>query len=602
MRRHHFGRLMALAGMAVYVLGTLIGTAGPAMADGVEVSGGGSTFAQPEYQQWTATESNAPANLNVQYSDPGSSAGRDDYATGTYQYGASDIIYYSVDGDNATEAATQHPYTYVTVSAGGLAFMYNIVVGGQQWTGLNLTQQDVCQIFDGQLNNWSQLASTQGDSILAAVNEPITAFHRSDSAGESYVLSQYCIAVDPGDWGSFVGYVGGNDLNEGSGGWPGDSDMSVNKPIENWPPILEGNVSSPGASGASVMASDISSPNSGQYSIGYMATAYAVQAGLPVASVQNANPGDFVQPNATSVNAALAYAQPNSEGTFDLQFTGPNPAAYFPSTYSYAIAPTSTNAPASAAVDATLSSFLCYAIGQGQGNVGLLKYAPLSAEVTALSVSAIEQIPGAPPNAQCGTGGPAPVIAVPQGVAPVTIPPPSGSAGGSGSGGGGTPGSTGPTGSSSGTPASGAAPGADAGSPTGTAAGGGAGSGAAGGGSGAAAGAATTTTLAGATTKGGSASSTAAGSPTDTAAGGSTAGSGSSAAGVGAGQAGSQGATGGAGGSSEEADTPVSVAELASAGGANQTTNSEAYWYLLLGAAVCAMGVGAVGAKRRIVR
>jgi ABC-type phosphate transport system substrate-binding protein len=542
-------RLVGAAAAVVVVCATVVASAGGASAS-TGISGGGSSFAAPEVQQWAADVAHPPASLTVNYANNSSGAGRDDYAQGYYQYGATDIVYYANDGTFQNQAQSQHPFNYVTVSAGGLAFMYNIVIGGQRWTGLQLTQQEACQIFTGQLTNWSQLASTPGDAILASVNQPITTVLRSDAAGESYVLSQYCIAVDPTDWSTFVSFVGSNNNLETGSGWSGDADMSAGKPVEYWPSKLEDNGTNNNitASGAPAEVNAITDTNNGGYSIGYVAAVYALTAGYPMASVQNAG-GAFVQPNATSVQTALSYATANPTGTFDLSFTGSNPAAYFPSTYSYILAPTTTNSPASGAADAVLAQFLCFAVGQGQSSAAKLLYAPLSAQVTALSVSAIQGIPGAPAASSCGTGGPAPVIAT-------TSPAPSGTTPTAGS-----TATAAPAGSASKT-ATTAAPGSATSKSTGSA------------------GSTSATTAVGSTS-----ATTVAGSTATT-----IASSASSPSGV------ALGATGAASSSS-----PTSV-ELASSSGSSGTTNSEAYWWLALGALVCALGVLGVGAAKATQR
>jgi phosphate transport system substrate-binding protein len=537
-------RVASLLGVLTVLLGLTVAGAGTAHAAGSTISGGGSSFAAPEVQQWAADVSHPPANLAVNYANSSSGAGRDDYAQGYYQYGASDIVYYSNDGSNASEATTQHPFKYVTVSAGGLAFMYNIVIGGQRWTGLQLTQQEACQIFTGQLTNWTQLASTPGDAILASVNQPITTVLRSDAAGESYVLSQYCIAVDPTDWSTFENFVDSNNSLETGSGWAGDSDMSAGLPVEYWPAKLEDNQTNSNitASGAPAEVTDVTDSNNGGYSIGYVAAVYAQTAGYPMASVENSG-GAFRQPDATSVQTALSYATPNSQGTFNLSFTGSNPASYFPSTYSYILAPTTTNSPTSAGADATLAQFLCYAVGQGQSEAAKLLYAPLSAQVTALSVSAIQAIPGAPAASSCGTGGPAPVVSAPGAVAGVE------------------------TGSGSAAPAGATATTVPAKATTGSAA--------------SAAGAASTaTTVAGSTAAGATGTGAASG------------------AGAAATTSGGAGGSGSGSGSAQSATTPISVAELASAPTSGGTTNSSTYGWLALGAIVCAIGVLGVGAAR----
>jgi phosphate transport system substrate-binding protein len=548
----------AAAALALAALAVVAFPAGAAQA-AASVSGGGSTFAAPEIQQFASDTSGAPYNLQVNYAATGSGAGRENYAQGTYQYGTSDIVFTPNDGPLAAAAATQHPYRYVTVTAGGLGFMYNIVVGGQRWTGLNLTRQNVCQIFTGAITMWNdpRLVSTPGDAILASVDKRIQPVVRSDQAGESYVLSQYCLAVDRGDWLTFVNYVRGNSGNETQAGWNGDQDLApagnpnLAEPIEYWPPLLDGGDNAINRSGASNLVQYVVDPNTGSDSITYVAAVYAQDAGFPMASVQN-QAGDYVQPNANSVQLALSYASPNSAGTFNLDFTGPNPGAYFPSTYSYILAPVSTNAPASAGRDQSMAEFLCFAVGQGQNDAARLLYAPLSREVTAISVQAIEAIPGAPPASQCGIGGPAPAVTPGQVVGNNGNPGPSGGGGGSGGGAGGTAGSSGSNSSAGG--GSGGT-GSGAGSSAG-------GSGSSPGGSGS------------------SAAVTAAAGRRSASGAGTTSRTGAQAAGP--------------GGSATTNGGPVSVPLQAIASG---QTNSETYWYLLIGAAVCALGVGLVSKK-----
>jgi len=652
----------AIVAAACLLVG-LLGGASPAVAAGIPVNGGGSTFAQPEIQQWIADRPNIPVSFAVS----SSGEGRDSYAQGALQYAASDIVYYSNDMGNATEAETQHPFKYVTVSAGGLAFMYNIIINGQRFTGLNLTRQEVCQIFTGQLQTWNQLASTPGDAALATVNQRIVPVIRSDAAGESYVFSQYCIAVEPGIWGTFQNFVDSHNQAETGLGWGQDTDMSIGKPVENWPPELSANVTAIQANSATGVVNGVENPNNG-FSIGYMAAAYALTARYPMASVQNAA-GNFVQPNAVSVQLALSYATFNGE-TFDLNFTGPAPGAYFPSTYSYIIAPTTTDAPTSAGADATLAQFLCYAIGAGQQDAPRLLYAPLSLQVTGIALGQLNSIPypgGAAHIPGCGQGGPlpsevapgAPPVPPPPGAVPIptgptaTTLPPTGPAATTAPPTGPVATTAPPTGPAATTTtlagnAVSQANNSAVAHPTGTSA-----TGATGTGSSASEPCGTTTTAATSTTSssttlsttkksattgkkkqaagrsdrkkssetratapkagGAMTTSTSAHGTTSTARTTSTTSTtlcaaGTTKAGGVAGAAGSKG-TGSAyassayavGPSAGAAVSPTTV-QLASAPTSSNTTNSQAYWYLLVGAAVCAVGVGAVEFRRRPAR
>jgi phosphate transport system substrate-binding protein len=228
------GRRRTRLGAVLLLVASVLLTPGVASAASTPVSGGGSSFAAPEIQQWIA-DTNSATGLTVNYASSSSQFGRFEYAAGVLQYGVSDLPYTAHDGNALTQAKEAHPFVYVPITAGGLAFMYNIQINGTRFTGLNLTRQDVCQIFTGAVTNWDQLSSTPGDTALAAVNQPITTVVHADSAGESYVLSQFCIAVDPADWATFQNFVDSNGAAEGGLGWQGDPGMAAGQPIENWP-------------------------------------------------------------------------------------------------------------------------------------------------------------------------------------------------------------------------------------------------------------------------------------------------------------------------------------------------------------------------------
>lgn len=399
-------RVSAIAGaVAALACGTLLPIASDPTAAyaSATVNGGGSSFQAPEAEQWSADVAHNPYNISINYVNSSSGAGRGFYAAGQYDYAATDVIYNAEDGTEGSTVQTTHPFRYVTVTAGGLAFEYDLVIGGVPFTSLNLSRQQVCQIFTGELTNWSQLAGTPGDGALASANLPIKPVIRSDPAGESYVLSQYCQAVDPADWAKFKNWVDANAQNIAYS----DPNMAAGQPVSYWPTTLYNGDAPLAASGAPAAAADAYGANYNG-NITYVATAYAVQLGAPVASVQNAA-GHFVQPDANSVQLALAYARANSVGTFNLDFSGSNPGAYFPSTYSYVVDPATTHTP-DGAINAPLNQYLCYAVGLGQWKAAPLRYAPLSQQVNALSVAAIEQTPDAPPASQCGKGGPQPKV------------------------------------------------------------------------------------------------------------------------------------------------------------------------------------------------
>jgi len=144
----------------------------------------------------------------------------------------------------------------------------------------------------------------------------------------------------------------------------------------------------------------------GKDAITYNEAGFAKERGLPNATVQNAS-GRFTAPEEEAVTVALGYASPNKpggveDGTFSLNYTGADPRAYFPSTYSYVIAQT---AGFPADKGAVLARFLCYAVTKGQEIAPRLQYARLSSVLVELALRQAAKIPGFPGLDQCAVAG-----------------------------------------------------------------------------------------------------------------------------------------------------------------------------------------------------
>ena len=395
-----------LAGLIVLIVVPVVFTGRPAAAATAPISGGGSSFAALEIDQWRANTARSPFNLNVNYVAQGSSFGRQEFIQNNLDFGASDITFQGNEPQQLQGSARcggqplANCFVYVPVSAGGVSFMYNLVGSdGQRISNLNLTRDAACEIFTGAISKWNDPRIVATNPELAGFNQAIVPVIRSDGAGESFVLSQFCIAVDPVDWHNFVVQQG--PLNAGT-------PFAAGQPTSNWP---EGWGRSQAVANGDGVANVVADPEAGQNTITYTAAGYAVVRDFPVASVQNAA-GVFTQPDNLNVNVALGYATPqndpatNTVGTFAIAFSGPDPRAYFPSTYSYVISQTNGFSPAKGAA---LGEFLCYAISTGQEIAPLLKYAQLSAPIVSIAINAISHIPGAPPPSSCyAAGAPAP--------------------------------------------------------------------------------------------------------------------------------------------------------------------------------------------------
>jgi len=411
MRRRLVGALVAGLVLVVPTLAAVV-PAAPAGAAS-PITGGGSSFAALEIDQWRADTARNPFGLKVNYVAQGSTFGRQEFINGNLDFGASDIVFLSNELPTlqAKRCGGRAPnngcFVYVPVSAGGLAFMYNLLDGaGHRVTNLQLTRQAACKIFTGVITKWNDPELVATNPQLAGFSRDIVPVIRADGAGESYVFSQFCQAVAPQVWSAFINERIAHDPQNIA------ADFRAGQPVSNWPQNWGRSAPQLYSDGT---ANTVADAVAGKDSITYVAAGYAKVRSFPTASLQNAA-GVFTQPDETNVTVALGYAKGRGDGTFELNFTGPDPRAYFPSTYSYILAQTTGF---DRGKGAALGQFLCYAISQGQVIAPQLRYARLSAPLVQIGIDAIANIPGAPAKADCYVkGAPPPLGAVvPEGVA-----------------------------------------------------------------------------------------------------------------------------------------------------------------------------------------
>ncbi len=397
MRR--FARAALVLALALVAVGPLApsGTAGAA----TPITGGGSSFAALAIDHWKASVARDPLNLQVNYVSQGSTFGRVGFSEGQLDYAASDIIYQDAEkGTLQSRRCGGRPpdagcFVYVPVSAGGLAFMYNLIDNtGHRITDLKLTRRAACKVFTGAITRWNDPEIVGSNPQLAGFARDIVPVIRSDGAGESYVFSQFCIAVAPDVWNGF------RDRQIRDHPESVATDFRNGAAVSNWPQEWGRSVSIPLADG---VATNVADDGTGANHITYVAAGYAKVKQTPMASLQNAA-GVYTQPDETNVTVALGYATGRGDGTFNLNFTGPDPRAYFPSTYSYVLAQTTGF---DQGKGETLGKFLCWAVSAGQDAdyVDELKYARLSKPIVDIAIDAISKIPGAPPKSSCFVAG-----------------------------------------------------------------------------------------------------------------------------------------------------------------------------------------------------
>ena len=308
--------LLVLVGVLIAVVAPLL-PATPRAATSVaraapSLNGGGSSFAKLEIDQWRAEVARNPFNLSINYVAQGSSFGRQQYIAGALDFAASDIPF--TQNELSALTGPRANFTYVPVSAGGLGFMFNLVDNsGQRVNDLNLTPHLVCRIFTDPSMMWNdpELVAVNAQIASGLPAERVRAIVRSDGSGTSYVLSEYCIDRAPDVWGPFVQSL------QGDGNV--DPVFKAGGPTSNWPPGIFG--SALAADGVAAAVAD----SSGLYSITYNEAGFAKVRGFPNANVRN-SAGVFTQPTEAAVSVALAYATGRADGTFKLDFDGPDPA------------------------------------------------------------------------------------------------------------------------------------------------------------------------------------------------------------------------------------------------------------------------------------
>jgi phosphate transport system substrate-binding protein len=407
--------------LAVSVMGTgLAGAAGPT------VTGTGSSFAALEIDQWRS-DVKTQYDLTINYQGAGSTQGRLSYLNGTVDFGATDIEF-QPEEQRLIDASDRKSFVYVPISAGPLAFMFNLKgADGRPITQLNLTRRVVCRIFTEENMRWDDPEIAAANPGVPLRSENVRAIVRADGSGTSYVLSEFCIAVAPDLWNAYRQRVAEKYPNENS------QQLRDGHPVSTWPQntLSAGSGSSTGSDG---VAQTVSLSES---SITYVDAARAAATkfqggGWPVASVQNAA-GVFQVPEPANATVALGYATPRDNGTFQLHYDGADERAYFPSTYSYVIAQTTGFDPEKGQV---LGAFLNFAVTAGQRRADQLVYSRLSTVLVNLALDKIQQIPGAPAR-PTDLGGAPPPPDVAAGVAtPGVVGGPGGPAQGGGVAGG----------------------------------------------------------------------------------------------------------------------------------------------------------------------
>jgi phosphate transport system substrate-binding protein len=313
------------------------------------ISGAGSTFAAPVYEQWGSQQS----GLTVNYQAVGSGAGITALISKTVDFGASDPPL--KPAEEAALAKNGSPAVQVPMFLGAITVSYNLP--GVK-TGLKLDGTTLADIFLGKVTKWNDAAIAALNPGVTLPSTPITVIHRSDSSGTTAGFTGFLAAVDP-EWASKVG--SGKDVQ-----WPTGT----------------------GAKGNAGVAGAISQSTG---AVGYVEQAYALQHNFTYASVKN-KAGNYIAPSLASTSAAAEGIEVPANLGFAIK--NPSGAQAYPITSQTFIVVNKdickAGIPGGESAAKGVKAFLEYGLGSaGQGVLAQADYAALPASILAKSKEAV---------------------------------------------------------------------------------------------------------------------------------------------------------------------------------------------------------------------
>jgi len=369
-------RLTAVAAATLTALCVgIIAPAQPAFATTpAPITGSGSTWAFPAIHGWI--DNLVQQGLAINYQPNGSNSGRAFFADGQSDWAASEIPYGVVDGEN-TDSPPGRGFTYMPDVAGGLAFMYNLSIGGQRVNNLRLSGAVIAGIFTNKITFWDDPEIKADNPQLALPHLQITPVVRSDSDGGTSVFTQWMLATDPTAWQTYCAAVGRSPCAQTS-----------TYPVQPGTDMIS-QAGDPGVATYVAQSSSIGA-------IGFVPYSWALQEGFPVAKVLNAA-GYYTLPSPANVGVSLLSAQLNPDQTANLSpvYTDTDPRTYELSYYSYLILPTDLTNLMTTNKGYTLGVMGQYLLCQGQQQVNVLGYSALPINLVEAGFTQLQKVPGA---------------------------------------------------------------------------------------------------------------------------------------------------------------------------------------------------------------
>jgi phosphate transport system substrate-binding protein len=328
----------------------------PPAASGT-ISGAGSTFAAPVYEQWASAQS----GLTFNYQAVGSGAGLTAIESKIVDFGASDPPLKPADEEAIAKNGS--PAVQIPMFLGAITVSYN--VSGLK-AGLKLDGKTVGDIFLGKVKTWNDAEIKALNPGVALPSTPVTVIHRSDSSGTTSGFTSFLSEVDA----EFKSKVGeGKEVP-----WPAGT----------------------GAKGNAGVAGAVKQTDG---AVGYVEQAYALQNNFTYAAVKNMA-GKFVNPTLASTTAAGEGVKiPANLGLKVVNSAAPT--AYPITSQTFIVVNKDVckaGGPGGEDAAKNVVKFIDYGLGEGQKVLGQADYAALYAAIATKSKAAAAglQCNGAP--------------------------------------------------------------------------------------------------------------------------------------------------------------------------------------------------------------
>ena len=302
-----------------------------------QITGAGSTFAQPVYQKWADLSATA-TGVSLNYQGVGSGAGQKLVFQRTVDFGAT-------DAPVPAAKLLQNKLMQFPTVIGAVDIAINLP--GITADQVKLDGPTLAAIYMGTITNWSDPAIAKLNAGLRLPSLPIAPVYRADGSGTTYVFTGYLAKVSA-DFKSRVG---------------------VDKAV-SWP-------AGTGAKGTAGVAGAVRNTVGG---LGYVESAYASLNHLTTVQLR-AHDGAFLKPTQASFSAAANAANWGAARDFAVDMNDLPGAMSWPiESATFVLLPEN---PSSAARGAAVMKFFSWGLDKGDAGAEDLLYIPLPAKVKA---------------------------------------------------------------------------------------------------------------------------------------------------------------------------------------------------------------------------